>query len=400
MPYPAIPLGKYFGLQFGHVLAALLIALYWRKVLSQKNLLLIVLSLMLPTLPAILMHSGNTTNVNTALSHFFALWVLLAMGTVGRQNYRNLLIGVFFAISLHSVIGLVQQYEYLSEDFPLLDLYINPSFAPLDEGNVSWQTYAYYTKRSFGLFPEPSAMFASLGPWMVLLGFLALTVRKGLYDAHHTKLFWLWVVFLLGLSLIAFGRSGGTFSLIAGLSPAMFVYIKKISLSPNFSEKLKAILLSAFAVLVLYALFALNEDRIYAELQNDGSWEERASSIQYGFTSLVAGDFLDFLFGYGLGQVAPMTMAATGATSVHSLVGSYIMGTGMVGATALFSVFLYIVNKIHHSNERMLGYSIYFVWFFCANLVSGYYQLLSMWMMLGLLANWQQLHPPIKQYAA
>src|SRR5262249_28737489 len=49
-------------------------------------------------------------------------------------------------------------------EIPLLNLYVNPSFLSVQEGA---ETIVNYIRRPFGLFPEPSAMAASISPWVV-----------------------------------------------------------------------------------------------------------------------------------------------------------------------------------------------------------------------------------------
>ena len=89
-----------------------------------------------------------------------------------RDLFREVLAAAGAAIVLHSLIGLLQLYSFSKDQFPLLFLYVNPSFVSVQECVA--EEYALYNKRPCGLFPEPSAMAASLGPWTVLLAGLLL----------------------------------------------------------------------------------------------------------------------------------------------------------------------------------------------------------------------------------
>jgi hypothetical protein len=75
----------------------------------------------------------------------------------------------------------------------------------------SWaELYAQYVRRPCGLFPEPSAMSAAPGPWlMVLAGVLigaAVRVKSGRLRSTPR----LWAALFGGLSLLALSRSGLT----------------------------------------------------------------------------------------------------------------------------------------------------------------------------------------------
>ena len=93
-----------------------------------------------------------------------------------REVFGEVLAAACAAILVHAMIGLYQVYSFSHDEFPLLFLYRNPSFKSMEE----WAPiYARYMKRPCGLFPEPSAMAASLGPWLVLLAGLLLDPRRG-----------------------------------------------------------------------------------------------------------------------------------------------------------------------------------------------------------------------------
>src|SRR5262249_45048937 len=129
-----------------------------------------------------------------------------------RPRTREVLAAATAAILVHSLVGLYQVYSFRNEVFPLLFLYKNPSFRSLEE----WSPiYARYIKRPCGIFPEPSAMAASLGPWLVVLtGLLldpALAARVG-WRSGRTA-----VVIGCGFLLVALSRSGCTFAIMAAV---------------------------------------------------------------------------------------------------------------------------------------------------------------------------------------
>ncbi len=392
MPYPALPVGSHSGLQAGHVVALFLTAFHARYLIRRRVHLLVVMVLVLAMVPALALQPWQSSNLHAALGQCAALCVVLAAGCVDRDAYPSLVKGVCGATAVHVLVGLLQQYAYRSEQFPFLSLYVNPSFAPLDQGTTSWKTYALYTKRSFGLFPEPSAMAASLGAWLVLLGFLLLGPRHNVPDALFRHRHGLLGVFVGGLVLVVLGQSGGSAAIILGLAPAVVLHALAAWRSASTVQNAKALLVLVVGLLTAGITLFVGHERIVRELSQAASWVDRFRSIVYGFSSLLQGDVYDFLFGYGLGAVAPMTQAATGATSVHSWIGSYVMGTGATGALALGGIVLYVVHQIFPSRQRVMGYSVLFVWLFAALVVTGYSQLLAMWLCLGLLLHWRRLH--------
>ena len=129
-----------------------------------------------------------------------------------RDLFREVLAAAGAAIVLHSLIGLYQLYSFSKDQFPLLFLYVNPSFLSMEEWGHDIHDYARYVKRPCGLFPEPeSAMAASLGPWIVLLA--GLLLDPGL----RRRLGWrrAWPVLppvAGGCLMLALSESGSTFA--------------------------------------------------------------------------------------------------------------------------------------------------------------------------------------------
>lgn len=384
-PFPAIPIGNTTGLQIGHMCAVLFLIFnpFW---IRQCSSLFLAFSLIV--LPSVfsLLFDFSSINFNNTVS-FFAAMILLVIGDIStQQRYVIFVRSISFAVIFHSLIGVVQQIWYLNEDFPLLGLYINPSFSTvIDDDN--WKIYAYYTKRSFGLFPEPSAMFASISPFLVFLGYKVFTGQFHKWESKRDQLIQTLALFMGGV-LVVSGRSGGTPALIVALLPALYIYMQKVWKKPTLMS-----LMTIFFGCILFIYFgymALEgvSERFDAEVVAEGSWSERINSIEYGLLSIVSGDFIEMFFGYGLGMVSPLTYAATGASSVHSWIVGYFMGHGIVGVV-FFLIFLSIsFLSIKKSDSKIQGLSILFVWLVSASVVTGYLQLLSMWIAIGVLLNW------------
>ncbi len=387
-PFPALPVGNTTGLQAGHVAAFLFLLFnpFWFK--QSASLFSLFFLICAPAVFPLLL-DFSLINFNNTISFCVAM-LLLVFGNLGtRERYLIFVRSISFSIVLHALIGIIQQIYYLNEDFPFLNFYVNPSFSTvLDDEN--WRIYAYYTKRSFGLFPEPSAMFSSLSPFLVFIGYKVLTGNFREWESQKDRLLQS-VALILGGFLVISGRSGGTPALIVALLPAISFYMQKVWRRPTLIGV--AAILFGIAFFSYFGYLALEgvSERFEAEVVSEGSWSERINSIEYGLYSIVDGDVLEMFFGYGLGMVSPLTYAATGASSVHSWVVGYFMGHGLVGVI-VFLIFIGVsINSIVKSNFKMQGAAMLFVWMVSASVVTGYLQLLPMWLMIGVLLSWNKI---------
>ena len=172
---PALAIGRTNGLQVSQVVA--LAAIPFLVARPPGRSFWAMLLWLGPVFVSMFMHhmfaDVPLPNILVNASIGLALAVLViwpADWLADRDLFREVLAAAGAAIVLHSLIGLYQLYSFSKNQFPLLFLYVNPSFGSLQlpEG------YALYNSRPFGLFPEPSAMAASLGPWTVLLAGLLL----------------------------------------------------------------------------------------------------------------------------------------------------------------------------------------------------------------------------------
>ena len=107
-----------------------------------------------------------------AISLTLAFCVLWPSGWLAeRRRFRGVMGVMAVGILVHALVGLYQLYAFSHDEFPLLAVFQNPSFKSMESWAVE---YARYIKRPCGLFPEPSAMAASLGPFVVVLAGLLL----------------------------------------------------------------------------------------------------------------------------------------------------------------------------------------------------------------------------------
>ena len=143
--------------------------------------------------------------------------------------------------------------------------------------------YARYIKRPCGLFPEPSAMAASLGPWIVLLA--GLLLDPGL----RRRLGWrrAWPVIppvACGCLLLALSESGLTFALMAALLVICAGKVWRMVHAPPRPSQLVmvALVLLSVASVLNYAISQLGSGRLEGRIGS--SWGLRAASIRMGLT--------------------------------------------------------------------------------------------------------------------
>ncbi|MBV8608919.1 MAG: hypothetical protein JO034_15855, partial [Singulisphaera sp.] len=232
-PYPALSLGGNTGLQLSQALSlAAVLFLCARAAGRPLRALLLILG------PVALSASFNLTfgdppdpDIVPKESIALAL-ALVVLGpaewVAGGDLFRETLAAAGAAIVVHALIGLYQVYSFAHDEFPLLFLYENPSFKSMEEWH---RIYVRYIKRPCGLFPEPSAMAASLGPWLVLLAGLLLDPSSGRRFGWRGKKLAA-AALALGSVLIALSRSGAALAIMAA------VLVAGVAKAPNWGHSL------------------------------------------------------------------------------------------------------------------------------------------------------------------
>ena len=276
-PYPALAIGRTTGLQVSQVAA--LAAIPFLVARPPGRSFWAILLLLGPVFVSTFLHHMfadiPSPDLLVKVSIALALAVLViwpADWLADRDLFREVLAAAGAAIVLHLLIGLLQLYSFSKNQFPLLFLYVNPSFMSVQEMYVG---YALYNKRPCGLFPEPSAMAASLGPWTVLLA--GLLLNPGL----RRRLGWrrAWPVIppvACGCLLLALSESGFTFTLMAALLVICAGEVWRMVHAPRPSQlvMLALVLLSVVSVLN-YAISQLGSGRLESRI--DYSWGLRST---------------------------------------------------------------------------------------------------------------------------
>jgi len=398
-PYPALAIGGNTGLQVSQ--AAALAAIPFLVARPPGRSFWAILLLLSPVFVSMFLNhmfaDVPSPNALVKQSIAIALAVLViwpADWLADRDLFREVLAAAGAAIVLHSLIGFLQLYSFSKDQFPLLFLYVNPSFYSMQE----WaEEYALYIKRPCGLFPEPSAMAASLGPWTVLLA--GLLLDPGL----RRRLGWrrAWPVIppvACGCLMLAFSESGSTFALMAALLVICVGEVWRMVHTPRPSQLVMvALVLLSVASVLGYAISQLGSDltgRI------DDSWGLRAASIRMGLT--LNSDPLNVAVGVGSGQSSPIITSHWSGppipkiqvdVAIWSMAVCYYAETGLLGAAALLAVLGMAMGAIVRSSAVLLGLCALGSWLVGVVVTTSYCALSPVWLFLGVVLSWDRLFP-------
>ncbi len=398
LPFPAFPIGRSTGLQSGSILAIFFIATLSASLVKRniRGWLLLLVPLVISSFSSSFLGSSlvSTTNSLTVTLAWGLFTLPLAVtGTFLLSNTRALLFGSACGIFLHCGLGLYQLYSFKQGIFPFVELYQNPSFTAFDETFA--QTVALYIQRPFGLFPEPSAMAASIGPWLLLFLVYALRLLPDPPRARLGKGMRMCLIgaFLAGMWLIYASASGAALILSPALLTLFCVFLLKRSRSA--ASAFFGLLGSGFfAMVIMGTAYLALADRVTANFATDSSWSLRFRSIVGGFNLLTERGWLTWLTGLGSGQSAHFMQSNLGLDAVWSVVFSYAVENGALGSLVWVSLSLFVAAAVWKSSARTVGFVLLTVWLLGFTLVTSYFSLLSAWSFFGLLLNWDHLIAP------
>jgi hypothetical protein len=398
-PYPALPIGGSNGLQLSQALALAGAPFFLVRVPGRpfRALLLILTPIYLSALVNSMLDSLPSTDFlpKESVSLTLALVVLWPSDRVMQRDlFREVLAAACAAIVVHALIGLDQVRSFAHGEFPLLFLYRNPSFKSMEEWS---RIYAVYIQRPCGLFPEPSAMAASLGAWLVLLAGL-------LIDPRHARAFgWrrgtlLALAVAAGFALVALSRSGLTFAIMGSVLALCVAKVPSWFRSFGFGK----LLTMAFMLLSVLGVLGYAATRLSGGLSErmDSSWGLRGISIQAGLTANT--DLSSLAIGVGPGQSTPIIRRRLAwvplppdqdELAIFSLTVCYYMETGLVGAVAMLAVLIMVLKAIARSSAVLLGLSALGTWLMGVLATTSYMPLSAIWLFLGAMLCWDGLFP-------
>jgi hypothetical protein len=272
------------------------------------------------------------------------------------------------------------------------------------------ELYARYIKRPCGLFPEASAMAASLGPWLVLLAGLLLDPSSGRGFGWRGKKLAA-AALALGFVLIALSRSGATFAIMAAVLVAAVAKVPSWSHSLTIGKGLT--LAMVLAAVVAAGGYAASQLAGGLDARVESSWGLRALSIRAGLTANT--DPVSLVFGVGPGQSTPIIRRELAGVplppdqqsgdlvdlgAVYSLTFCYYMETGLLGGLALLAVLAMVLHAIARSSAIMLGFCTLGTWLVGVAVTTSYMPLSAIWLFLGALLSWDRLFPTRPDTAA
>jgi hypothetical protein len=404
LPNPGLPIGTNTGLQAAQIVAVLSLPVVLALGLPKRQTLTVLLLILPVLLSGFLVvvtdrAVSNEVAFNSIAAMVLVLVVLLPAGKMVHERYTvPLLSGVAWAIVLNAVVGLYQAYWFARDQAPLVGLYQNPSFTNFIDNDP--ELYALYVKRPFGLFPEPSAMAASIGPWLILIAGLLLysELRQGMTRGTLVQLL---LALVCGVGLILMSRSGFAIWLLAGLVLVMLPYLKDRVVrlyQPGSLIVLMALVLVGATIVALS--FTLIGSRL--DIQENSSWSARLASIVWVPIYLGTG-LSNMLYGVGPGQsnlillfsgpfdLPSASFGGLAVTAVWSVVLTYVLETGLLGALALALVLIMILLAIVRSSARLVGFSCLAVWLAGVVVTTSYLSLLPIWLFLGVLLGWNRI---------
>jgi len=378
----ALPILLSYGIPRGHlatvgalVLPMLLSSILWIVVFGDVDNSLVMKSLLVETV---------------------AILPLVVAGVaVARGAHKALFAGVATAILTHAVIAAYQFFAFQRGEFPLLSLFQNPSFLQPTED------YARYVHRITGLFPEPSAMAASIGPWLILFAGVAVKGSRSLSGLPKTLFA---IVAAAGVAMVLLSATGYSIVLIAILF--LLFAIGLIAWSDALRGGRRILVAATLVCAVATAIFVAAQS-LQPRLDNvDGlSWSSRAASMKLGLASLVSTP-RNVVAGVGPGMsTAWMERTAASEASfgkatvvaVWSVCIRYMCETGLLSLLAIGLVLSLSVRAVRRSSERLIGTAALAAWMVSIALTTSYVEMEGMWLFLGLLLSWDGVFPRQKR---
>lgn len=393
LPYLAVGIGNRSAVQAGTLLSALMalpvLAVGWRG-----RPFWVYPALLAPLCVSIAKAAvGETGNDLDLCVKALIVWAtscltLLPAQHVAPRHPAHLLTGVAAAVLLHAAVGAYQMYSFQGGVFPLPELYNNPSFLSVQDNA---RTIALWIRRPFGLFPEPSAMTASVAPFVLFWA----AELCGLIRLHQQPSRWqrrVWAAAAAGgTGLMIVSQSGhAAVALAAGATFVAVWFARQRATARSYLA-----VLGVFGVLVpavLAAATALIGERVGGRtgLAN-GSWEERSSSLVAGFDLLVGGGPATAVFGLGCGLSTPALWSAARLDAVWSVLLSYVYETGLVGGLAVAAIGHHLLRAWRAGGGGVAFPAIAGVWLVGVTLTTSYQQLLPLWLALGWLTVWPEI---------
>jgi hypothetical protein len=396
LPFPAIPAGNNTAVQMGTLVTLVMVLpvfmLSWKRRPFYLFPLLLVPLVTSAVKMALMQEPGLDLGIKAAVTTSLPWLTLLPALYYAPRYSLQIMTGVAAATLLHVAVGCWQEYVFINGgEFPLLWLYVNPSYYSVAD---QARSFVLYEQRPFGLFPEPSAMSSSLAPWVLIwiaemCGLLRFVSRP---SRRQRMLFS--VAAVGGLALIISSRSGHAMATLA----AVLVFGCAWGLRARASLRSILAMVTVFGVIlpvaVLLTVLALG-DRIADAGGMNQSWQDRSDSLIYGFKIWIEGGWRNLLFGIGLGTSATELANRYGLEAVWSVLLTYLYETGVIGGMVITWIGVYLARVWRASNFSVVFATVVLVWLVGITVTTSYSQLLPIWLTLGFLVVWPKAFSPV-----
>lgn len=388
--FPALPLGHTVGLAVPYVIAAALVALWvWRlRTTEWSPFAWMMLPLVLSGYWVLLVGGALAGDVVPKAIALLAMAFLVVVPTLHllRAGHGDaVVLGSALAILVHSALGAYQVFAFERAEFPFMDLMLtNRAMAILTEDA---ETYVAWVRRPFGLFAEPSAMAACVGPWLVVLSSV-IFARSGAAIPRWRRGV-LVAALASGLTLVVASESGLAVATVAGAAvPALWAaFTARRSVVAR-----GAALVVSLAIVGATALWWDENAPTRFELARNDSWQLRLASMQLALESVESTDHL--VFGVGPGQSSAHVRTTglgahgVGVTAVWSVALAFLMETGLVGLVCMLALGGSIVLAIARSRARVAGIACAAVWLSGIVFGTSYSQQPALWTAMAALLAW------------
>jgi hypothetical protein len=381
-PYPGLSIGQKSSIPIGILLSPVL-ALYLPQLMAiSSRLFSIFAGVNVAMVLSFLIHSqcADGFEVSFAAKGMVMFNLCFMQLTVGILVARLSLVRLGWCLATVIALNLVATFVMITSEnlrFRIIqDIFNHPGFG---EQLKMLQAAKHANYRAAGLFPEPSAMAACLGPWAGYLLWMALEdTRKGLRVLAAVSFAGCGLLLLLSVS---------GFVILFGLACVIFT-LWELRHRPKHGLALLGVLgvacAVAFTVGDVNPIERLNE-RIQRSGQQGMSWGERSDSMVFALEKWFGGDAVTLLLGVGPFQSSSIAQQEQGFDGVWSVTLSLLLENGLVGAVfgayILFLCLRYTVTSPDRSGRLLM----FCLWFVGASITTSYYTLLPLWTALGFL---------------
>jgi hypothetical protein len=300
--------------------------------------------------------------------------------------------GAAYAILVHAAIGAYQVLAFERGEFPLTNLMrTNPSMALITE---DIPTYVEYVKRPFGLFAEPSAMAACIGPWLVVIA-NALFARGR--EGQRRRTIVRALALAGGSALVVASKSGLAAPIVVGVAIAALA--AAFSGRRGFGTRGAALLLGVTIAAASASWLETHAASRFEFARND-SWQARLGSLELGVRSLAASADSggELLFGVGPGQsyatvnsTARKYQVDAGVTAVWSVGLTHAIETGLVGILGMLVLAGAAAWSIWASRARVAGAACALVWLSGLLIGTSLVGQPALWTGLAALLSWRSI---------